>query len=77
MLIISCVSDGEGRGGNPMVAGFQDDLDPDDAALMQKPRPSVPSKDLNITLSSDEEDYAPKPAVAKDEDLDIQLDSHL
>ncbi|XP_058230329.1 rab-like protein 6 isoform X2 [Hemibagrus wyckioides] len=70
-------SDGEGRGGNPMVAGFQDDLDPDDAAPIQQPRSSVPSKDLNITLSSDEEEIASKPVVAKDEDLDIQLDSHL
>ncbi|KAF4074210.1 hypothetical protein AMELA_G00236950 [Ameiurus melas] len=70
-------SDGEGRTGNPMVAGFQDDLDPDDAAAMQQPRSSVPSKDLNITLSSDEEEDEAKPVVAKDEDLDIQLDSHL
>ncbi|KAK3514368.1 hypothetical protein QTP70_015893 [Hemibagrus guttatus] len=70
-------SDGEGRGGNPMVAGFQDDLDPDDAAPIQQPRSSVPSKDLNITLSSDEEEIASKPVVAKDEDLDIQLDSPL
>ncbi|KAM9447242.1 rab-like protein 6 isoform 1-T2 [Clarias gariepinus] len=70
-------SDGEGRGGNPMVAGFQDDLDPDDAAPMQQPRSSVPSKDLNITLSSDDEEDATKPIVAKDEDLDIHLDSHL
>lgn len=60
-----------------MVAGFQDDLDPDDAAPIQQPRSSVPSKDLNITLSSDEEEIASKPVVAKDEDLDIQLDSHL
>ncbi|XP_060738987.1 rab-like protein 6 isoform X2 [Tachysurus vachellii] len=70
-------SDGEGRGGNPMVAGFQDDLDPDDAAPMQQPTSSVPSKDLNITLSSDEEETAAKPVVFKDEDLDIQLESHL
>ncbi|XP_060763445.1 rab-like protein 6 isoform X2 [Neoarius graeffei] len=70
-------SDGEGRGGNPMVAGFQDDLDPDDAAPMQQPRSSVPSKDLNITLSSDEDENTPEPVVAKDEDLEIQLDSHL
>ncbi|TSU24206.1 Rab-like protein 6 [Bagarius yarrelli] len=70
-------SDGEGRSGNPMVAGFQDDLDPDDAAPMQQPRSSVPSKNFNITLSSDEEEIAAKPVVAKDEDLDIQLDSHL
>lgn len=62
-----------------MVAGFQDDLDPDDAAPMQQPRSSVPSKDLNITLSSDEDEGATKPAVAQDEDLDpqLELNSHL
>ncbi|ROI27752.1 Rab-like protein 6 [Anabarilius grahami] len=58
-------SDGEGRG-NPMVAGFQDDLDPDDAEL--EPRASIVSKGLDITLSSDEE--GPKPTVTQDEDLD-------
>ncbi|XP_016420934.1 rab-like protein 6 isoform X7 [Sinocyclocheilus rhinocerous] len=58
-------SDGEGKEGNPMVAGFQDDLDPDDAEL--KPRASIPTKDLDITLSSDEE--GPNPSVAQDEDL--------
>ncbi|KAK1155561.1 rab-like protein 6 isoform X1 [Acipenser oxyrinchus oxyrinchus] len=48
-------SDGEDGGGNPMVAGFQDDLDTDDEPP-HKPVPiaTVPSK--NITLSSDEED---------------------
>ncbi|XP_069791125.1 rab-like protein 6 isoform X2 [Narcine bancroftii] len=47
-------SDGE-RHGNPMVAGFQDDLDFDDQ-MLQKPsmKLQVPSKD--ITLSSDEEE---------------------
>ncbi|XP_067262171.1 rab-like protein 6 isoform X2 [Chanodichthys erythropterus] len=59
-------SDGEGREGNPMVAGFQDDLDPDDAEL--EPRASIVSKGLDITLSSDEE--GPKPTVTQDEDLD-------
>ncbi|KAK2911268.1 hypothetical protein Q8A67_003401 [Cirrhinus molitorella] len=59
-------SDGEGKEGNPMVAGFQDDLDPDDAEL--EPRASVATKDLNITLSSDEE--GPNPSVAQDEDLE-------
>ncbi|XP_016137322.1 rab-like protein 6 isoform X5 [Sinocyclocheilus grahami] len=58
-------SDGEGKEGNPMVAGFQDDLDPDDAEL--EPRASIPTKDLDITLSSDEE--GPNPSVAQDEDL--------
>lgn len=69
-------SDGEGREGNPMVAEFQDDLDPDDAEL--EPRASIVSKGLDITLSSDEE--GPKPAVTQDEDLDpephlVTLDS--
>ncbi|XP_062929971.1 rab-like protein 6 isoform X4 [Mobula hypostoma] len=47
-------SDGE-RQGNPMVAGFEDDLDLDDQ-MLQKPavKSQVPSKD--ITLSSDEDD---------------------
>lgn len=58
-------SEGEGKDGNPMVAGFQDDLDPDDAEL--EPRASIPTKDLDLTLSSDED--APKPSVAQDEDL--------
>ncbi|XP_051892964.1 rab-like protein 6 isoform X2 [Pristis pectinata] len=49
-------SDGE-RQGNPMVAGFQDDLDLDDQ-MLQKPsvKSQVPSKD--ITLSSDEDENA-------------------
>ncbi|XP_021269309.1 rab-like protein 6 isoform X2 [Numida meleagris] len=49
-------SDGETAGGNPMVAGFQDDLDMDDKipsrAVLATER--VPSK--NITLSSEEEE---------------------
>ncbi|XP_067295044.1 rab-like protein 6 isoform X2 [Pseudorasbora parva] len=69
-------SDGEARERNPMVAEFQDDLDPDDTEL--KPRASVVSKGLDITLSSDEED--PKPVVTQDEELDpephlVTLDS--
>ncbi|XP_051964887.1 rab-like protein 6 isoform X2 [Xyrauchen texanus] len=54
-------SDDEGRDRNPMVAVFQDDLVPDDAEL--EPRASVPCKDLDITLSSDEE--GPNLAVAQ------------
>ncbi|XP_051981624.1 rab-like protein 6 isoform X3 [Xyrauchen texanus] len=61
-------SEGEGKDGNPMVAGFQDDLDPDDAIL--EPRASVPCKHLDITLSSDEE--GPKLVGAQDEYLDIE-----
>ncbi|KFV67327.1 Rab-like 6, partial [Dryobates pubescens] len=49
-------SDGEAPGGNPMVAGFQDDLDLDDKipsrSMLAAER--VPSK--NITLSSEEEE---------------------
>lgn len=51
-----------------MVAGFQDDLDLDDAEL--EPRASIVSKGLDISLSSDEE--GPKPAVTQDEDLDSE-----
>ncbi|XP_043095002.1 LOW QUALITY PROTEIN: rab-like protein 6 [Puntigrus tetrazona] len=58
-------SDGEGKDGNPMVAGFQDDLDPDEAEL--DPGVSVSAKELNVTLSSDEE--GPNPSLAQDEDL--------
>ncbi|XP_059404336.1 rab-like protein 6 [Carassius carassius] len=61
-------SDGEGKEGNPMVAGFQDDLDPDDAEL--EPRASIPTKDLDITLSSDEE--SPNPSVPQDEALNLE-----
>ncbi|XP_050190242.1 rab-like protein 6 isoform X1 [Myiozetetes cayanensis] len=49
-------SDGEAPGGNPMVAGFQDDLDLDDK-IPSRPvlaGERVPSK--NITLSSEEEE---------------------
>ena len=49
-------SDGEAPGGNPMVAGFQDDLDLDDK-IPSRPMLTaerVPSK--NITLSSEEEE---------------------
>ncbi|NXS32501.1 RABL6 protein, partial [Pomatostomus ruficeps] len=49
-------SDGEAPGGNPMVAGFQDDLDLDDK-IPNRPiltAERVPSK--NITLSSEEEE---------------------
>ncbi|XP_066510240.1 rab-like protein 6 isoform X2 [Hoplias malabaricus] len=65
-------SDGEGRGGNPMVAGFQDDLDPDDTEQShQEPKESVLSKDLDITLSSDEGEDTARPAVIQDEDVEL------
>ncbi|KAA0717000.1 Rab-like protein 6 GTP-binding protein [Triplophysa tibetana] len=66
-------SDGEGREVNPMVAGFQDDLDPDDVEL--EPTGSVTNTGLYITLSSDEE--GTKPTIEQDEDLDLELHKHL
>nr|XP_046207156.1 rab-like protein 6 isoform X1 [Oncorhynchus gorbuscha] len=64
-------SEGEDRG-NPMVAGYQDELDPDDKEL---PQPStlglLTSKDF--TMSSDEEEAPPPPAApaaAQDDHLD-------
>ncbi|XDV21499.1 hypothetical protein PO909_026591 [Leuciscus waleckii] len=52
--ILDSDSDGEGRG-NPLVSGFQDDLDPDDRALSQPAlKAVVPS--VGVTLTSDEEE---------------------
>ncbi|XP_053551797.1 rab-like protein 6 isoform X2 [Bombina bombina] len=65
-------SEGEAPGTNPMVAGFQDDLDPDDRIAMKTAKLSVPSK--NITLSSDEEGPSPTVAITADEDLDSDPD---
>ncbi|KFV56056.1 Rab-like 6 [Tyto alba] len=69
-------SDGEAPGGNPMVAGFQDDLDLDDkipSRPMLAPE-RVPSK--NITLSSEEEEEEEvkdsKVILIPDEDIDIE-----
>ncbi|XP_056143927.1 rab-like protein 6 [Lampris incognitus] len=61
-------SDGEDRG-NPMVAHFQDELDPDDTeAPLPQIRTLPPSKD--ITLTSDEEDgELPAPVITQDQDL--------
>uniref|UniRef100_A0A8B9NSC5 Rab-like protein 6 n=1 Tax=Apteryx owenii TaxID=8824 RepID=A0A8B9NSC5_APTOW len=69
-------SDGEAPGGNPMVAGFQDDLDLDDK-MPSRPMLAterVPSK--NITLSSEEEEEETvkdsKVILMPDEDIDTQ-----
>lgn len=67
-------SDGEAPGGNPMVAGFQDDLDLDDK-IPSRPMLAaerVPSK--NVTLSSEEEEEEEvkdsKVVLIPDEDID-------
>uniref|UniRef100_A0A672Z7Q5 RAB, member RAS oncogene family-like 6b n=1 Tax=Sphaeramia orbicularis TaxID=375764 RepID=A0A672Z7Q5_9TELE len=63
-------SDGEDRG-NPMVSGFQDELDPDDTEpSLPQPKTLPPSKD--ITLTSDEEDAPAVPTVTQDKDLDSE-----
>ncbi|NWZ57927.1 rab-like protein 6 isoform X2 [Haliaeetus albicilla] len=69
-------SDGEVPGGNPMVAGFQDDLDLDDK-IPSKPllaAERVPSK--NVTLSSEEEEEEEvkdsKVVLIPDEDIDME-----
>ncbi|XP_071338007.1 rab-like protein 6 isoform X2 [Trachinotus anak] len=62
-------SDGEDRG-NPMVSGFQDELDPDDTEpSLPQPKTLPPSKD--ITLTSDEEEGVPA-AQTQDQDLDSE-----
>ncbi|XP_062240777.1 rab-like protein 6 isoform X1 [Platichthys flesus] len=64
-------SDGEGRG-NPMVSGFQDELDPDSTEpSLPQPKTLPPSKD--ITLTSDEEEGVPAAlTITQDEDLDSE-----
>ncbi|XP_072289109.1 rab-like protein 6 [Eucyclogobius newberryi] len=63
-------SDGEMRG-NPMVSGFQDELDPDDSVpSLPQPRSLAPRK--GVALSSDEEDVPKAPAIATDQDLDSE-----
>uniref|UniRef100_H3CZ23 RAB, member RAS onco family like 6 n=1 Tax=Tetraodon nigroviridis TaxID=99883 RepID=H3CZ23_TETNG len=59
-------SDAESRG-NPLVSGFQDELDPDDTAPGLTQLKAPPSK--NITLTSDEEEA---PTTRVHEELDSQ-----
>ncbi|KAM8933845.1 rab-like protein 6 isoform 1-T1 [Pelodytes ibericus] len=62
-------SEGELPSTNPMVARFQDDLDPDDQPAVKASTPAVvPSK--NITLSSDDEGPAPAVLITADEDVE-------
>ncbi|XP_070760185.1 rab-like protein 6 [Enoplosus armatus] len=64
-------SDAEGRG-NPMVSGFQDELDPDDTEP-GLPQPKTLPLGKDITLTSDEEEGVPTaPAIARDQDLDSE-----
>uniref|UniRef100_A0A8C3JFF0 Rab-like protein 6 n=1 Tax=Calidris pygmaea TaxID=425635 RepID=A0A8C3JFF0_9CHAR len=69
-------SDGEVPGGNPMVAGFQDDLDLDDKIPSRHTLAAerVPSK--NVTLSSEEEEEDEvkdsKVSFIPDDDIDME-----
>lgn len=63
-------SDGEMRG-NPMVSGFQDELDPDDSVpSLPQPQSLAPGKD--VTLSSDEEAAPTQPAITVVQDIDSE-----
>ncbi|XP_014971831.2 rab-like protein 6 isoform X2 [Macaca mulatta] len=48
-------SDAEALGSNPLVAGFQDDVDLEDQPRGSSPPPAGPVPSQNITLSSEEE----------------------
>ncbi|KAM6965350.1 rab-like protein 6 [Aplochiton taeniatus] len=63
-------SDEDDRG-NPMVTGFQDELDPDDTeAPLPQPNALPPSKDM--TLSSGEGEGEPPPSLIQDPDLNSE-----
>ncbi|XP_026198710.1 rab-like protein 6 isoform X2 [Anabas testudineus] len=70
-LAVDSDSDGEDRG-NPMVSGFQDELDPDDTEP-SLPQPKTLPLTKDITLTSDEEDEEPAaPTIIQDQDLDSE-----
>ncbi|XP_078472122.1 rab-like protein 6 isoform X2 [Lampetra planeri] len=63
-------SDSDGEGGNPMVASFQDELDPEDEAPVSRAAVSLQPPRAPEPLSSDE-DGAPPAAVTVMADRDI------
>ncbi|XP_064420323.1 rab-like protein 6 isoform X2 [Latimeria chalumnae] len=70
-------SDGDTGKGNPMVANFQDDLDPDDKMLKKPPvaRAHIPSKDIQLSSDEGGEEQLPKVAVMADEDIDLDKET--
>ncbi|XP_051552328.1 rab-like protein 6 [Myxocyprinus asiaticus] len=67
-------SDGEGRG-NPLVSGFQDDLDPDDRVPCQPAiKAVVPSKDITLTSDEEKED-SPVPSAAQNRGISAGLNT--
>ncbi|XP_057688663.1 rab-like protein 6 isoform X2 [Corythoichthys intestinalis] len=64
-------SDFEDRG-NPMVSGFQDELDPDDTEpTLPQPKMLPPSKDICLTSDEDEQTLV-APSVKNDQDMDSE-----
>ncbi|XP_051523489.1 rab-like protein 6 isoform X2 [Myxocyprinus asiaticus] len=72
--ILDSESDGEGRG-NPLVSGFQDDLDPDDRAPCRSAvKVVVPSKDITLTSDEEEEDLS-VPSTAQNRGISAELNT--
>lgn len=70
-LAFLCRSDVEDRG-NPMVSGFQDELDPDDTEP-SLPQPKTLHLSKDITLTSDEEEgVSVAPTIIHGQDLDSE-----
>ncbi|KAF7199591.1 rab-like protein 6 isoform X1 [Nothobranchius furzeri] len=66
-------SDSDGEEGNPMVSGFQDELDPDDTGFsLARPQTLPPSKDLALTSDEDEGQPA-APTITQDQDIEPEL----
>uniref|UniRef100_A0A8C2V536 Rab-like protein 6 n=1 Tax=Chinchilla lanigera TaxID=34839 RepID=A0A8C2V536_CHILA len=63
-------SDGEALGGNPMVAGFQDDVDPEDQPSSRPSLPSGPVPSKDVSLSSEEEVASHPTALAPQQCLE-------
>ncbi|XP_036000569.1 rab-like protein 6 [Fundulus heteroclitus] len=67
-------SDGEKKG-NPMVSGFQDELDPDDTEPSLPQMKALPRcKDISLTSDEEEEVEQLAPTVTQDQDLDSEPD---
>ncbi|XP_064616449.1 rab-like protein 6 [Liolophura sinensis] len=78
-------SEDDNDGGNPMVAGFQDEIDSEDETRTKSLSSgvltaSVPESSPNVSkveLTSDEEEESGVPVVAMEEDLDSDVESNL
>uniref|UniRef100_A0A8C6M3W1 RAB, member RAS onco family like 6 n=1 Tax=Nothobranchius furzeri TaxID=105023 RepID=A0A8C6M3W1_NOTFU len=69
----TCLTASDGEEGNPMVSGFQDELDPDDTGFsLARPQTLPPSKDLALTSDEDEGQPA-APTITQDQDIEPEL----